>query len=216
MHPAEPWMGFPCPNPNFSPFRINLCACEYFQCWLLRNIICPCTFIHDICRFSPHSQFLSCGEIRNSSNFTFLHNYCVDKSEIHLHVEKFQICPHLSCIEIWNFSTWLIFLYKYIGDISDKYQVCAHFHSARSRAGFAGFWKFVKHRFHTLVLVDGAAKKLCLFAALLVGRVRSRATACKMRLQERWCEHTVDLCSERHGCCCRVHYKCCFCRGIDL
>ena len=91
-------------------------------------------------------------------------------------------------------------------DISDKYQVCAHFHSARSRAGFAGFWKFVKHRFHTLVLVDGAAKKLCLFAALLVGRVRSRATACKMRLQERWCEHTVDLCSERHGCCCRVHY----------
>ena len=42
-------------------------------------------------------------------NFTFLHICCVEKSEIPLHVEKFQISPHLSCIEIWNFSTCLIF-----------------------------------------------------------------------------------------------------------
>ena len=42
-------------------------------------------------------------------NFTFFCIYCVEKAEIPLHVEKFQISPHLSCIEIWNFSTWLNF-----------------------------------------------------------------------------------------------------------
>ena len=42
-------------------------------------------------------------------NFTFYRIYCVEKAEIPLHVEKFQISPHLSCIEIWNFSTWLNF-----------------------------------------------------------------------------------------------------------
>ena len=57
-------------------------------------------------------------------NFTFFCIYCEEKAEIPLHVEKFQISPHLSCIEIWNFSTWLIFLHLYIGDIGDKYQVC--------------------------------------------------------------------------------------------
>lgn len=33
----------------------------------------------------------------------------MDKSEIPLHVEEFQISPHLSCIEFWNFSTLPIF-----------------------------------------------------------------------------------------------------------
>ena len=59
-------------------------------------------------------------------NFTFFCIYCVEKAEIPLHVEKFQISPHLSCIEIWNFSTWLIFLHLHIGDRGDKYQVCFH------------------------------------------------------------------------------------------
>ena len=36
-------------------------------------------------------------------NFTFFCIYGVEKAEIPLHVEKFQISPHLSCIEIWNF-----------------------------------------------------------------------------------------------------------------
>ena len=56
-------------------------------------------------------------------NFTFLHICCVEKSEIPLHVEKFQIFPHLSCIEISPHDQF--FLHKYFGDISDKYQVCA-------------------------------------------------------------------------------------------
>ena len=51
MHPAEPWMGFPCPNPHFSPFRINLSVRRasifnaavdkyYFPCkfWVLKYL----------------------------------------------------------------------------------------------------------------------------------------------------------------------------------
>ena len=37
----------------------------------------------------------------------------MEKFEITPHVEKFQISPHLSCIYIWNFSTWQIFLHEY-------------------------------------------------------------------------------------------------------
>ena len=44
-------------------------------------------------------------------NFRFLHIFHMAKFEITPHVEKFQISPHLSRIEIWNFSTWQIFLH---------------------------------------------------------------------------------------------------------
>ena len=44
-------------------------------------------------------------------NFKFLHICHVEKFEITQHGEKFQISPHLSCIQIWNFSTWQIFLH---------------------------------------------------------------------------------------------------------
>ena len=44
-------------------------------------------------------------------NFRFLHICHVEKFEITPNVEKFQISPHLSCIKIWNFSTWQIFLH---------------------------------------------------------------------------------------------------------
>ena len=39
----------------------------------------------------------------NEGDFRFLCN--VETFEINPHVVKFQIFPHLSCIEIWNFST---------------------------------------------------------------------------------------------------------------
>ena len=54
---------------------------------------------------------------------------------------------------------------------------------------------------HTFDVGGGysAAKKLCLFAgAGALSKKLRCATACEMRLQERWCEHTVDLCPERH------------------
>ena len=44
-------------------------------------------------------------------NFKFLRICHVEKFEITQHGEKFQISPHLSCIQIWNFSTWQIFLH---------------------------------------------------------------------------------------------------------
>ena len=45
----------------------------------------------------------------NEEDFKFLHIGHVEKFEIKPHVEKFQISPHDRRIEIWNFSTWLIF-----------------------------------------------------------------------------------------------------------
>ena len=52
-------------------------------------------------------------------NSRFLHLCQVDKFEIAPHVEKLQISPFtsLSRLEIWNFSTWQIFLHRYIGGI---------------------------------------------------------------------------------------------------
>ena len=42
-------------------------------------------------------------------NLRFLLLCHVDKFENAPHVEKLQISPYLSCLEIWNFSTWQIF-----------------------------------------------------------------------------------------------------------
>ena len=56
-------------------------------------------------RHSPHH---TCQMWRN---FRFLHIFHMAKFEITPHMEKFQISPHLSLIEIWNFSTWQIFLH---------------------------------------------------------------------------------------------------------
>ena len=42
-------------------------------------------------------------------DFRFVFIYHAQKSEITPHVEKFPMSPHLSCIEIWYFSTWQIF-----------------------------------------------------------------------------------------------------------
>ena len=44
-------------------------------------------------------------------NFRFLHIFHTAKFEITQYMEKFQISPHSSRIEIWNFSTWQIFLH---------------------------------------------------------------------------------------------------------
>ena len=89
-------------------------------------------------RHFPHHSHAICGEIsdfytsvtrRNLKllhmwrKFRFLHICHVERFEITLHVEKFQKSPHLSCIEIWNFSTWQFFLHRYIGGIGDKYEV---------------------------------------------------------------------------------------------
>jgi len=75
-------------------------------------------------RHFPHHSHAICGEIsdfytsvtrRNLKllhmwrKFRFLHICHVERFEITLHVEKFQKSPHLSCIEIWNFSTWQFF-----------------------------------------------------------------------------------------------------------
>ena len=90
-------------------------------------------------RHFPHHSHAICGEIsdfytsvtrRNLKflhmwrKFRFLHICHVERFEITLHVEKFQKSPYLSCIEIWNFSTWQFFLHRYIGGIGDKYEVC--------------------------------------------------------------------------------------------
>ena len=100
MHPAEPWMGFPCPNPHFSPFRINL-------------------------------------SVRRASIF----NATVDKY-------------YFPC-KFWN--------------------IC------RTPA----LW----------------CSKETLFVCYDARRTASKKSPSnsmrKMRLQERWCEHTVDLCPER-------------------
>ena len=56
-------------------------------------------------------------------DFRILHTCHVETFEITPHVEKFQNSPHLSCTEIWNFSTWQIFLHRYICGICDKYEV---------------------------------------------------------------------------------------------
>ena len=42
--------------------------------------------------------------------FRFLQICHVERCEIAAHVKKFQNSPHLSCIEIWNFSKWQIFV----------------------------------------------------------------------------------------------------------
>ena len=39
-------------------------------------------------------------------------------------MEKFYLCPHVSCTEIWNVSTWQIFLHGPGPWARDKYQVC--------------------------------------------------------------------------------------------
>ena len=77
-------------------------------------------------RNSPHHTHARCRETSDIStsimwrnlkllnmwrNVRFLHICNVEKYETTPHVKKFQISPHLSCIIIWTFSTWQIFLH---------------------------------------------------------------------------------------------------------
>ena len=72
----------------------------------------------------------------------FLQMTDVEKCEITPHVEKFQNSPHLSCIEIWNFSTWQIFSPRiYPWDpwqISGMAVYTVHFHSTSTSPSVIG------------------------------------------------------------------------------
>ena len=82
------------------------------------------TYIVHMWRHFPHQTHVWFEEISDFSTsvmrrnlkllhtwrkFRFLHICHVERCEITPHMEKFQNSPHLSCIEIWNFSTWQIF-----------------------------------------------------------------------------------------------------------
>ena len=55
---------------------------------------------------------LSCGEIRNFSTIVKIFQLSTSFMWRNLKFRYiFQISPHLPCIEIWNFSTWQIFLH---------------------------------------------------------------------------------------------------------
>ena len=79
-------------------------------------------------RHFPHHTHARCGETSDFStsfmgknfkllhiwkNFRFLHICHVEKFEITPHVEKFHIALQLSCREIWDLSTWWIFLHRH-------------------------------------------------------------------------------------------------------
>ena len=47
----------------------------------------------------------------NEGDFRYLHIFHLKTLEITPRVENFRNSPHLSCTEIWHFSTWQIFLH---------------------------------------------------------------------------------------------------------
>ena len=71
-------------------------------------------------------------------NFRFVHICDVDKLEISPYVDKLEISPYLSHLEI---SPHDKFLYRYIGGIVDKYEVCSTWPLTVSR--FALFFVLV-------------------------------------------------------------------------
>ena len=91
--------------------------------------------------------------------FTFFCIYCVEKAEIPLHVEKFEISPHLSCIEIWNFLHMTDFsppIYRW-----SRWQIWGmrwkHFQSVIQRLS-----KCLRCRFHNIFSCQKSSKSASL------------------------------------------------------